>query len=46
MKIANSSTSAVSLVEESIAKIKKFEQYNIFTSTNFENALKKAKEID
>ncbi|MBQ7802692.1 Asp-tRNA(Asn)/Glu-tRNA(Gln) amidotransferase subunit GatA [Candidatus Saccharibacteria bacterium] len=47
MKIANSSTSAVSLVTEALEKAKKFQKsHNIFTFINEEGALKKAKEID
>lgn len=46
MKIANKTTSAVSLVEESLKKIKECEKYHIFTFINEEAALKKAKEID
>ena len=46
MKIADKTTSAVSLVKEALEKAKKYQDYNIFVSLNEENALKKAAEID
>ncbi|MBQ7040916.1 Asp-tRNA(Asn)/Glu-tRNA(Gln) amidotransferase subunit GatA [Candidatus Saccharibacteria bacterium] len=46
MKIADKTTSAVSMVKEALEKAKQYEDYHIFVSLNEENALKKAKEID
>lgn len=46
MKIADKTTSAVSLIKEALEKAKRCEKYNIFTFLNEENALKKATEID
>lgn len=46
MKVANKSTSAVSLVKSALEKIEKYKDKNIFTFINQENALKKAEEID
>ncbi|MBR2586825.1 Asp-tRNA(Asn)/Glu-tRNA(Gln) amidotransferase subunit GatA [Candidatus Saccharibacteria bacterium] len=46
MKIANSSTTAVSLVEASLKRIDETKDYNIFTFIDKDRALKKAKEID
>ena len=46
MKIADKTTSAVSLVKEALEKAKKYENKNIFVFLNEENALKRAKEID
>ncbi len=46
MKIADSSTSAVSLVESSLKRIEETKDYNIFTYVDKNRALKKAKEID
>ncbi|MBQ6396037.1 Asp-tRNA(Asn)/Glu-tRNA(Gln) amidotransferase subunit GatA [Candidatus Saccharibacteria bacterium] len=46
MKIANKSTSAVSLVRAALEKIDQFKDYNIFTFVNSDAALKKAEEID
>lgn len=47
MKIANSSTSAVSLVKAALEKIEQYNKdYNIFTFINRDAALKKAEEID
>ncbi len=46
MKIADKSTSALSLVEKSLKRIEETKNYNIFTFINRDAALKKAKEID
>ena len=46
MKIADKTTSAVSLVKEALDLAKKYADKNIFVSLNEENALRKAKEID
>ena len=46
MKIADKTTSAVSLVQAALDLAKKYEDKHIFVSLNEENALKKAKEID
>lgn len=46
MKIADKTTSAVSLVKAALEKAKRCEKYNIFVSLNEENALKRAAEID
>ncbi|GHU79172.1 glutamyl-tRNA(Gln) amidotransferase subunit A [Clostridia bacterium] len=46
MKIANKTTTAVSLVKEALKKAEKYKDHNIFVSLNEENALKKAEEID
>ena len=46
MRIANKSTSAVSLIKASLEKIEKHKDKNIFTFINAESALKKAEEID
>jgi len=46
MKIANKTTSAVSLVKSALEKIEQYKEYNIFTFVNKDAALKKAKEID
>ena len=46
MKIANQTTSAVSLVKSALNKIEQYKNYNIFTFINKDAALKKAKEID
>jgi len=46
MKIANQSTTAVSLVEASLERIRETKGYNIFTYIDEERALEKAKEID
>lgn len=46
MKIADKNTTAESLVQAALDKAKKYEEYNIFTFVNTENALKKAREID
>ncbi len=46
MKIADKTTTAVSLVKEAFKKAKQYADYNIFTSLNEEEALKKAAEID
>lgn len=46
MKIADKTTSAVSLVKEALECAKKYESKNIFVSLNEENALKRAEEID
>ena len=46
MKIADKTTSAVSLVKEALERAKKYESKNIFVSLNEENALKRAEEID
>ena len=46
MKIADKTTSAVSLVKEALERAKKYEDKHIFVSLNEENALAHAKEID
>lgn len=46
MKIADKKTTAESLVRAALDKAKKYEEYNIFTFVNTENALRKAREID
>lgn len=46
MKIADKNTTAESLVRAALDKAKKYEEYNIFTFVNTENALKKAREVD
>lgn len=46
MKIADKTTSAVSLVKEALERAKKYEDKHIFVSLNEENALARAKEID
>ena len=46
MKIADKTTTAVSLVKAALEKAKKYEEYNIFNYINEEGALKKAAEID
>ena len=46
MKIADKSTTAVSLVKEALELAKKYEDKHIFVSLNEENALARAKEID
>ena len=46
MKVADKTTSAVSLVKEALEKAKKYQDKNIFVSLNEENAIKRAKEID
>lgn len=46
MKIANKTVTATRLVKDALEKAKHFEDYNIFTFINEENALKKAAEID
>lgn len=46
MKIADKTTTAVSLVKAALEKAKKYEEYNIFNYINEESALKKAAEID
>ena len=46
MKIANSSTSAVSLVKRALERAEQFRDYNIFTFLDGEAALKRAAEID
>ncbi len=46
MKIADKNTTAESLVRVALDKAKKYEEYNIFTFVNTENALKRAREID
>ena len=46
MKIADKTTSAVSLVEESLKRIEETKSFNIFTFVNKDAALKKAKKID
>ena len=46
MKIADKTTSAVSLVKEALERAKKYEYKHIFVSLNEENALARAKEID
>ena len=46
MKIADKSTTAVSLVEASLKRIEETKDYNIFTFVDEEHALEKAKLID
>lgn len=46
MKIANSSTSAVSLVEASLKRIEETKDWHIFTFVDKKAALQKAKDID
>ncbi len=46
MKIADKTTSAVSLVEKSLKRIEETKEYHIFNFVNKDSALKKAKEID
>lgn len=46
MKIANKTVTATRLVKDALEKAKHFNDYNIFTFLNEENALKKAAEID
>ncbi|MBP5512296.1 Asp-tRNA(Asn)/Glu-tRNA(Gln) amidotransferase subunit GatA [Candidatus Saccharibacteria bacterium] len=46
MRIADKTTTAVSLVKEALEKAKKYADKHIFVSLNEENALKKAEEID
>ena len=46
MKLANSSTTAVSLVEASLKRIEETKDWHIFTFIDKDSALKKAKEID
>ena len=46
MKIANSSTTAVSLVKASLSRIEETKEWNIFTFIDKEAALKRAEEID
>lgn len=46
MKIADKTTTAVSLVKAALEKAKKYEEYNIFNYINEDGALKKAAEID
>ena len=46
MKTANKTVTATRLVKDALAKVKHFEDYNIFTFINEEGALKKAAEID
>ena len=46
MKLANSSTTAVSLVEASLKRIEETKDWHIFTFVDKDAALKKAKEID
>ena len=46
MKTANKKITAVRLVEDTLKKAHEFEDYNIFTFINDEEALKKAREID
>lgn len=46
MKLANSSITAVSLVEASLSRIDETKAYNIFTFVDRERALKKAEAID
>ena len=46
MKIADKTTTAVSLVKAALEKAKEYEEYNIFNYINEEGALKKATEID
>ncbi len=46
MKIADKTTTAVSLVQEALEKAEKYAKYNVFISLNKEKALEKAAEID
>lgn len=46
MKIADKTTTAVSLVKEALERAKKYEDKHVFVSLNEEAALKKAAEID
>ena len=46
MQIATKDRTAVSMVEEALKKAECCKNYNIFTSLNKENALKRAREID
>ncbi len=46
MKIANSSTTASSLVKSALSRIEETKEWNIFTFVDKEAALKKAEEID
>lgn len=46
MKIASKEVSAVSLVEEALAKVEQFKDWHVFNWLNSEGALKKAEEID
>ena len=46
MKIANKKVSAVRLVQDALDKAHEFEDYNIFTFINDEEAFKRAREID
>ena len=46
MKIADQNNSAVKMVEEALAKAKKYEDYNVFISLNETAALARAREID
>lgn len=46
MRIADKTTTAVSLVTEALEKAKKYENKHIFVSMNEESALARAKEID
>ena len=46
MKTADKTHTAVEMVQAALDKAKKYEEYNIFTFVNTENALKKAREID
>ena len=46
MQIATKERTAVSMVKEALDKAERCKNYNIFTSLNEENALKRAQEID
>ena len=46
MKIASKTITATELVQDALAKAKRFEDYNIFTFINEEGALKRVAEID
>lgn len=46
MKIADQQTTAVSLVKTALEKAEKYKSYNVFTSLNPDEALKKAEDID
>lgn len=46
MQVANKQNTAEKMVKDAIEKAKCCEKYNIFTSLNEENALKRAREID
>ncbi len=46
MKIANKSTTAVSLVKASLKRIEETKEYNIFTFVDEKRAIEKAEEID